>query len=276
MNNIFNYNDADTVIHRLSGLSKLIAFLALTWTVMLSFDIRIILTVMLFSFIILRISKITFSQIKIIIIYVSFFLIINLFLTFLFEPEYAVGVYGTRHVIFEIWGRYTLTEEQLFYQITKMMKYASVIPLGIIFLFTTNPSEFAASINRIGVPYKVAYAFSLTLRYFPDVQREYINISRAQQARGLNISKDTGIIHRLKYGILTVFPLIFSTLDRIENISNAMDLRGFAKHNKRTWYNAKKLNYKDYLCILITLLIFVTSVLISIFINSGRFYNPFI
>jgi len=276
MNNIFNYNDADTFIHRLSGLSKLIAFMALTWAVMLSFDIRVILSIMVFSLIVLKASKITFKQIKVIIIYVSFFLIINLFLTFLFEPEYAVGIYGTRHVIYEIFGRYTLTEEQLFYQITKMMKYASVIPLGIIFLFTTNPSEFAASINRIGVPYKVAYAFSLTLRYFPDVQREYINISRAQQARGLNISKNTSVIHRLKFGILTVFPLIFSTLDKIENISNAMDLRGFAKYKKRTWYNAKKLNYKDYIAIFITVGIFATSILVSLLINGSRFYNPFI
>ena len=148
--------------------------------------------------------------------------------------------------------------------------------LGIIFLFTTNPSEFAASINRIGVPYKVAYAFSLTLRYFPDVQREYINISRAQQARGLNISKDTSFMHRLKYGILTVFPLIFSTLDRIENISNAMDLRGFAKHKSRTWYNAKKLNKQDYICIFISLSILIGSIMISVFVNGSRFYNPFV
>jgi len=276
MNNIFNYNDEDTFIHRLSGLSKMIAFMALTSTVMLSFDIRVILFVLAFSLIVLKISKITFRQIRVILIYVSFFLLINLFLTFLFEPEYAVGIYGTRNVVFKIFGRYIVTQEQLFYQITKMIKYASVIPLGIIFLFTTNPSEFAASINRIGVPYKVAYAFSLTLRYFPDVQREYINISRAQQARGLNISKETGVVHRLKYGILIVFPLIFSTLDRIENIANAMDLRGFAKYKRRTWYNAKKLNYKDYLSILFTIGIFAASIYISIFINGSRFYNPFI
>ena len=276
MNNIFNYNDADTFIHRLSGLSKLIAFLALTSAVMLSFDIRVIMGVMAFSLIVLKFAKITFSQIKFIIIYVSFFLVMNLFLTFLFEPEYAVGIYGTRNVMFEIWGRYTVTQEQLFYQFTKMMKYASVIPLGIIFLYTTNPSEFAASINRIGVPYKAAYAFSLTLRYFPDIQREYINISRTQQARGLNISKETGVIHRLKYGILTVFPLIFSTIDRIENISNAMDLRGFAKFKKRTWYNAKKLNKQDLICIILTVSILAGSILVSIFINGSKFYNPFI
>ncbi len=78
MNNIFNYNDEDTFVHRLSGLSKLISFMALTSTVMLSFDYRVILSVMVFSLIILKISKITFKQIKVILIYVIFFLVINM------------------------------------------------------------------------------------------------------------------------------------------------------------------------------------------------------
>ncbi|MDF2674735.1 MAG: energy-coupling factor transporter transrane protein EcfT [Clostridiales bacterium] len=51
-------------------------------------------------------------------------------------------------------------------QSTKLLKYASVVPLGIIFLLTTNPSEFASAINDIGVNYKAAFAVSLTLRYF--------------------------------------------------------------------------------------------------------------
>ena len=275
MNSIFNYTDEDTFIHRLSGLTKLIAFLALTFTVMFSYDIRVILFVMVFSFFMMRVAKIRLKQIRIIIYYVTFFLVINAFLTFLFEPEYAVGVYKSRTVVFEIAGRYVVTQEQLFYQLTKMLKYASVIPLGIIFLFTTNPSEFAASINRIGIPYKAAYAFSLTLRYFPDVQREYVTISKAQQARGLNLSKETSVMHRLKYGILTVLPLIFSTLDRIENISNAMDLRGFAKMKRRTWYRAQKLFKSDYFSIVISLLIFTGSILVTVFINGSRFYNPF-
>ena len=107
------------------------------------------------------------------IIYVAIFIAINAIITFLFSPEEGVQIYGTRHEIVHLFGRYTLTEEQLFYQITKLTKYVSVIPLGIIFLLTTNPSEFAASLNRVGVNYKAAYAVSLTLRYFPDIQRDF-------------------------------------------------------------------------------------------------------
>lgn len=54
---------------------------------------------------------------------------------------------------------------------------------------TTHPSQFAASLNQIGVPYKFAYSVSLTLRYIPDVQEEFFTIRKAQEARGLDLSQ---------------------------------------------------------------------------------------
>ena len=275
-NRLFSYNLVDTPIHRLSGLTKLIAFLFLTFAVMFSYDIRVILAVMVFSVYILRVSKIKFSQIKMMLIFVIIFLVTNVIITYLFSPEEGVGIYGTRHEVFHIVGRYSITLEQLLYQTTKFFKYASVIPLGMIFLLTTNPSEFASSLNRVGVNYKAAYAVSLTLRYFPDIQREYVDISLAQQARGLELSRKAKLTDRFKNSLLITVPLIFSTLDRIENISNAMDLRGFGKHKKRTWYNAKKMGKDDLLAIIISFLIFLGTVSVSVFVNRSRFYNPFL
>jgi energy-coupling factor transport system permease protein len=164
----------------------------------------------------------------------------------------------------------------VFYQVTKMFKYASVIPLGMIFLLTTNPSEFASSLNRIGVHYKAAFAVALTLRYFPDIQRDYHEISQAQQARGLELSSKAPFADRFKNSLLIVIPLIFSTLDRVEVISNAMDLRGFSKSRTRTWYTSRRLDRLDALAIGISALIFAVSVGVSLFVNHSRFYNPFL
>ncbi|MBI9050288.1 MAG: energy-coupling factor transporter transmembrane protein EcfT [Anaerolineaceae bacterium] len=272
---LFSYNIADTFIHRLSGLTKLLCFLFLTFAVMYSYDIRSILAVMVFSLILMRISMIRFSQIKVMVIYVSIFLVTNAIISFFFAPEYGMSIYGTKHEFAEVFG-ISLTYEQLFYQVTKLFKYASVVPLGMIFLLTTNPSEFASSLNGIKVNYKAAYAVALTLRYFPDVQRDYLDIHLSQQARGLELSNKAKILDRFKNSLLIVVPLIFSTLDRIEMISNAMDLRGFSKSNTRTWYTSRKLNREDFLALSISALIFAATVFVSIFINHSRFYNPFI
>ena len=46
---------------------------------------------------------------------------------------------------------------------------------------------FAASLNSIGISYKVGYSVAIALRYIPDIQRDYHSISQAQQARGVEL-----------------------------------------------------------------------------------------
>ena len=246
---LFDYVDRDNFIYNLSGVTKLIAFICMTFSVMFSYDIRYILFVAVVSVAFFLMSGLKFRQIKLMLIYVVIFLVINFVLTYVFSPQYGCEIYGTKHVLFEITGRYIVTEEQLLYQFTKLFKYCSVVPLGMVFLLTTNPSEFAASLNRIGLPYKGTYALSLTLRYFPDVIRDYKDIAIAQQSRGLDMSKKEKLTVRVKNIMNICVPLIFSTLDRIELISNAMDLRGFGKHKKRTWYAAKPVKKRDFVAV---------------------------
>ena len=243
---------------------------------MYSYDIRVVLFIMAFSVWIMLISRIKFQQISLMVYYALAFLLVNTIITFFFSPEEGVAIYGTRHELLRLFGRYIITTEQLFYQGTKFFKYASVIPLGIIFLLTTNPSEFASSLNGVGVNYKISFAVALTLRYFPDIQRTYVDISQAQQARGLEMSAKAGLSDRFKNALQIIIPLIFSTLDRIDLITNAMDLRGFGKDKKRTWYVRKRLGYEDYLAMAVSAILFFLSLAVSAFINQSRFYNPFI
>ncbi len=273
---LFSYNQLDTFIHNLSGLTKFVCFLLLTTTVMITFDTRIIIGVMILSYGCMVVAKISFNQVKLMLIYVFAFLLTNFILTYIFAPEQGVLIYGTRHVLFTFWGHYTVTLEQLLYQCTKFLKYLSVIPLGIIFFLTTNPSEFASSLNQVGIPYKACTAVSLTLRYFPDVQRDYHAISLAQQARGLEMTSKEKAIQRLKNITKILIPLIFTTLDRIELISNAMELRAYGKSKKRTWYSFKPLKTSDYISILVCSLIFIATIYVRIFIHHSMFWNPFV
>lgn len=55
-----------------------------------------------------------------------------------------------------------------------------------------------------------------------------------------------------------------------------MDLRGFGKEKKRTWYNRKKLTKEDYTAIAVSAGIFIATICITVFVNKSRFYNPFI
>ena len=272
---LFDYIERHNAIYDLSGLTKLLCFLILTGAVMFSYDIRAIGVILVLSLVFLKISGIQFYQIKLMLIYVAIFLLLNFVLTFLFSPTYGTEIYGTEHILCPIAGRYVLTSEQLLYQVTKTLKYASVVPLGIIFFLSTNPSELAASLNRAGVSYKAAFAFSLTLRYFPDLIRDYQDIAAAQQCRGLDLSKKEKLSKRVKNVLNITIPLIFSTLDRIETISNTMDLRGFGERKKRTWYAARPLKRGDAVALTVSLSLLLGTIALSVFVNHSKFYNPF-
>ncbi len=71
---------------------------------MFSYDIRVILGVMVFSFAVLVVSRIKFSQIRLMVIYVLIFLVTNAVISFFFSPEEGVKIYGTRHVIASLYG----------------------------------------------------------------------------------------------------------------------------------------------------------------------------
>lgn len=275
MRNIFNYVDRPSPIHRLTGATKLVCVLLWSLAAMITYDTRMLAILPIISFGLFAISKIKFSDISFMLGFTAAFLILNNIMIFVFSPQHGVSIYGTRHVLFSIAGNYVLTQEQLFYHLNLLLKYLSTIPIILLFVCTTNPSEFAASLNRIGVSYSISYSVSLALRYIPDIQREYHDISQAQQARGIEMSKKESLVKRLKSASAILIPLVLSSMDRIEVISNAMELRGFGKHKKRTWYMGRSFTGFDIGAMIFCGILLLISIGLNI-LNGGRYWNPFV
>ena len=276
MSGIFNYINRESVIHRMSGATKLIVLILWSLAAMTSFDTRFLALLPILAFILFGLSKIRFSDVKFLLWFTFVFMVLNNLLIYIFSPEHGVSIYGSRTVLFEGYGRWTLTAEQLFYHLNVVLKYLATIPVVILFVSTTDPSEFASSLSKIGINYKVAYSVSLALRYIPDIQREFHDIMISQQARGLEMaSKKQNIIKRLKNASAMLFPLIISSMDRIEVIANAMELRGFGKLKKRSWYSERPFRAPDYTAIIFVCLLMAISLTLN-FINGGRYFNPFI
>lgn len=272
---MLSYIDRKSPIHHLTGATKLLCFIMWSAAAMLTYDTRILIFLFLASMVIFKISKVKIREISFVLIFILVFLLLNNIAIFVFSPHQGVGIYGTKHVWFHIVGIYEVTFEQLFYEFNVTLKYLTVIPVALLFIVTTNPSEFASSLNRIGVSYRAAYSVAIALRYIPDIQRDYRNIALAQQARGIDMSRKERLPKRVKNAGAIVLPLIFASLERIEVISNVMDLRGFGKHRKRTWYSARPFKSKDYITLVLVSVVLILSLIIT-FQNGDRFYNPFI
>lgn len=274
MAKIITYKEKDCFIHRLCGLTKLIFFILWTLTTMLSYDTRVLLVMIVLSFVILKFAKVQWSEVRSIFLLIALFLSLNVIAIFLFSPYEGVKIYGSRTDLLPISKRYTITLEQLFYELNVVLKYFSIIPSVFMFITSTNPSEFASSLNRIKMPYTASYSVALSLRYIPDVQTEFIRIKNAQEARGIEMSSKANIFSRIKNMSAILFPLVFTSMEKIDSVTNAMELRGFGKHKTRTWYSARKLKKGDYLALIFSLVFCFLALLIT-YSNKSRFWNPF-
>ena len=273
MQNLFNYISRQSPIHELTGATKLVCVLLWTFATMITYDTRILIALPVIAFILFWISKIKLKDVSFMIGFTLVFMVLNNVLVFLFSPEHGVGLYGTCHQLVPLWGGKYLTAEQLWYHLNLVLKYLSSIPMILLFVCTTQPSEFAASLNRIGVKYTIAYSVSLALRYIPDIQSEYNDISKAQQARGVEMSKKVSLVKRLKSASTILIPLIIMSMDKIETISNAMELRGFGKNKKRTWYMARPFTKWDILSMVICALLLALSIYSNVS-RGTRFWSP--
>lgn len=272
---MLSYLPRGSFIHKLTGTTKLCFFLMVSIASMVSYDTRALAVLLVLSLSLFKMSRLTFKDVKWVLWLAFIFLVLNNLFIYIFSPEYGVELYESRTVLFTLVGRYTITTQQLFYHLNLIMKVVTVIPLALVFILCTDPSEFAASLSSVGVSYRISYSVALALRYIPDIQRDFHEISQAQQARGVDISGKDRFIDRLKSSVHILLPLILSSLSRIDTISNAMELRGFGKNRKRTWYMRRPFKKADFAALTLGAVLLIGTLLVT-FSNGSRFWNPFI
>ena len=202
-------------------------------------------------------------------------MLLNALFIYLFSPQQGPEYMGSRTILFNLPDtHYTPTAETLWYLLIVVMKYFSISPIAITFIYCTQPSEFASSLNRLRISYKISYAVSLAFRYIPVIMKDYTNIRDSQACRGVEISRKAKLSQRISGTTKTLAPLILSSIDKIDIITNAMILRGFGKNRKRTWYRADSLKTADWI-----LIVFMAALIaLTVYLRFGtgvKFFYPF-
>ncbi|RIY34381.1 energy-coupling factor transporter transmembrane component T family protein [Psittacicella gerlachiana] len=274
-NNVMGYLPKDSLVHKIHPTAKLLYFIIVLTASMITYDTRLLVFIAVSSLAILKLSKIRYVEISFVIKFILFFSVLNLVMVYIFDPTHGNDLYQSYHEIFAGWGYFKFTYEEFFFLGNMVLKYICTVPLAISFLMTTNPSQFASSLNQIGVSYRISYAVALTLRYIPDIQTQYLAINKSQQARGLDLSAKAPFWQRVKAIVSQVMPFILNSFNNIDSINQAMELRRFGQHKRRTWISKKKMGTRDYLTLLLALFIFAC-VFLCWELNQGRFYNPFL
>lgn len=235
---IINLVPGDTFLHKLSGASKTRMFAALIVVTIMTFDVRILLPLLAVGMIAFFSVKPDWKQIWWLVVLVVVGNITNLVLYWVASPDIGMQYSNGSTVLFAFNSYLIVTAETLWYLFARMVKMMATFFLSLTYILAITPSEVAAGLYSMGLPYKICSVVSLALRYIPDIGRDYTNIKISMQCRGVELdAKRASLMTRLKQTVLILVPLIISSFDRIGNIANAMDLRGFGKKKKRTYYS---------------------------------------
>lgn len=279
MTSVFGkYKDLKTPIHKLDARIKLFALLAIMVLCFLPYgetyaNMFLALGLLsIFVIIIMIISKSSFidfiKNLKLLWMMAFFLLIINLFVPYT----------GNHHVMIEFNNGYKLYWEGLLNTAFVMYRLVLMVALTLILTGTTTPIDLTYAFEWYLTPLKVfkfpvqvlAMVLSLALRFIPTLLIEANRIMKAQKSRGVDYNR--GFISKKIKSISTlIVPLLISCFSIANDLSLAMDARGYDPYKKRSRYKELKFGFKDGFAIILTLGLLGLFIYLSVLMNGQNF-----
>lgn len=266
-----NIIPGNTFLDKLSGTTKVRLFFALVILLVATWDIRILIPVLILGLIGLISIKPNWKLVSGIIGFIVLTNLFNLFLVWVVSPDYGASIVGGSTLLIRFSDRYIITAETLWYFLVRFSKFMATFLVSLTFIQAITPSEMAAGLYSIKVPYKVATIVSIAFRYIPEISRDFTDIKISMQARGMELDeKKTTVFERLKQNIVILVPLIIVSFDRVGNIANAMDLRGYGRGKTRTYYSEHEETANDRKMKIVYILLYLAIIAVIV----GRIFFP--
>lgn len=238
------YVETHSIFHRLDPRIKLVSIVILmlsflmlgTW---LSYAVATV-----FVFGILLLSKVP----------IHFFwrglrpLLFVLLFTLLYNAVFTKGT------ILWSWSFIEVTEEGLRTGLRFVWRIILLILLASVLTLTTKPLDLAyglekllAPLSKMGVPVEqFSLMIVIAIRFIPTIKEELDRILLAQKARGYDLTA-LSLPKRIFAYVPIIIPLLFTTIQRAEQLSYAIDARAYGNGKGRTSYRVLQFQKMDYL-----------------------------
>jgi energy-coupling factor transport system permease protein len=131
-------------------------------------------------------------------------------------------------------GPLTVTEGGVLYGIGMSFRILDMVIVPIALFLTTPQPDFVASLRRLGLPYKAAFALSTAFRFLPTIVGIGQSIVEAQRARGLEPNRGNPV-RRLRAYSRILGPLVISAIRIAQQLSLAVEARAFSIQRQRTY-----------------------------------------
>ena len=274
MNNLTfgRYSPFNTVIHKLDPRNKIflmILFYVCIFLKVTSWSSTLIMSgvLLLFLIVITIISRVSFlSLIKSLGAMWILFIFLLVIYIFVPNPEY-------KFVAFYI-NNYPIYYDSFYQGGYIIIRLVMMLLITMILTSTTKPMDLTYGLEWYLTPLKVvkfpshivAMTLSIALRFIPTLIDETNRIIKAQSSRGVDFNHG-GFIKRFRAIFALIVPLFVSAINRSEELSDAMEARGYDPYAKRSRY--RKLSFKWIDLIALILVVAIFTGLLYLVIHDG-------
>ena len=142
-------------------------------------------------------------------------------------------------------GNFAITDVALEKALLLVLRLiGATLPLSIL-ISVTNLNDLSNTLVKyLHIPYKYAFTFTSAIRFIPVFSTEMSGIIESQQARGVDFEVKNPF---KKFGMILplCFPLLISSVRKIESTATAAELRGFYLRTRACCTKSYKVHFRD-------------------------------
>lgn len=222
---IYLYLDQGSIVHRLNPTVKVFALFIMFWSV---YWVDHPLALLPLGVLMLGLAQLTGS-------WPNFYRLRWLFILLIFFTTLAWMVFYRKGPALIDTRIIHLSRASLMFGLGRGLKLAELLATSVLFLSTTKVEEFTAGLQRLGVPYRVGFAITLSFRLAPLFIDSALTVVQAQKLRGYEFNRG-GPLARVKRYVPVVIPVFMGALRKANNMAMALEARGFGVSAAPTSY----------------------------------------
>lgn len=262
---IGQYFPGNSIVHKLDPRMKIILIFLLIVSIFICKNIAGLGAIILFSVILVLISKIPFKtvlkSIKPLVVIILLTAVLNIF-------------YGKGDALVQL-GKLKITADGIETAVFMAVRIITLVVISSLLTYTTSPTELTDALERLLKPLKlikidvhsIAMTMTIALRFIPTLIEEIEKIMSAQKSRGADLESGS-LIHRAKALIPVLIPLFVSAFRRAGELAYAMECRCYHGGEGRTKMKVMKLTARDFLSLAAVIVFMVIIVLMNHFVPS--------
>jgi len=248
----------NTYVHRMDPRTKIFILIAVSFIVVSLDNPKALLFLFISSLFLFFLAASAFDKIK---LKVLFILLALMIWGMMFSQAWFYAQIP-RTIIFEIipkefpilgpiTGGLYIYKEGFIYGATQALRAASALTLGLLFAWTTEPSDLLYGLVKLKVPYGLAFMVVTAVRFMPLIISETLTVLTVQKLRGYKPLKLSPSFLKTAFNTLT--PILANCVRRAGMLAVSVESRAFRAYSTRTYLKDLTLKKSDLLLIVFSM-----------------------